>query len=84
MPSSGMLCNVALRRTDFFLCSMCRLLVAARIPSSPIVTLMMEALHSSETSVLTSDTWHNILEDAILLKVTCSVKCCWLAHSVIV
>jgi hypothetical protein len=44
-----------------------RLLLAANIPSSWIlVTLMMEAVHSSEMSVLTRVTWHNILEDGIL------------------
>jgi hypothetical protein len=45
-----------------------RLLVTANIvPSSLIlVTLMIKALRSFETSVLARATWHNIPEDDIL------------------
>jgi hypothetical protein len=51
-----------------FLRSVLRLLVTAKVvPSSPIlVTLMMEAPRSSETSVLTTVTLRNIPEDANL------------------
>jgi hypothetical protein len=67
-----MLRRVAVVRTDvseeLFLRSVRRLLVTANVvPSSPIlVTLMMEAPSSSETSVLTSAVRRNIAEDAIL------------------
>jgi hypothetical protein len=71
MASSGTLLRVALVRTDVsevFLRSMRRLLVTAGVvPSTPIlVTLMKEALSSSETSVLTSATQCIIPKDAIL------------------
>jgi hypothetical protein len=81
MVSSGMLRRVALVRTDVseelnssfishlvFLRSVRWLLVTASVVrSSPIlVTMMMEALSSSETSVLTRATRHNTPEDAIL------------------
>jgi hypothetical protein len=69
MKSSGMLDRLALVRTIIvllllyysttivFIRRVLRLLVTANIPSSLIlVTLMMEAIRSSETSVLTRDT----------------------------
>jgi hypothetical protein len=83
MASSGMLRRVALVRTDVsekLSASFIRLtrigelgttlVTASVVPSSPIlVTLMKEALSSSDTSVLTKATRRNIPEDAILLGV---------------
>jgi hypothetical protein len=61
MPSTGMFRRVSVVRTEV------RLLVTANVPSSLIlVTLMMEVLGSSETSVLPRATRRNIPEDRIL------------------
>jgi hypothetical protein len=74
MASSLMLRRVALVRTDVseelsafvFLRSVRRILVTVNVPSSPIlVTLLMEALSFSETSVLTRATQRNVPEDGI-------------------
>jgi hypothetical protein len=82
MASSGMLRHVDLVRTDVsedlsasfirVTSNRGRLLVTANVvPSSPIlVTLMMEALSSSETWVLTRATRRNIPEDATLHGMT--------------
>jgi hypothetical protein len=77
MASSGKLRRVALVRTDVseeLNTSIIRVTrigelgtTANDVPSSPIlVTLVMETLSSSETSVLTRATRRNIPEDAIL------------------
>jgi hypothetical protein len=69
MAPSGMLCHVAIVRTDISDARSVRqlLVIASIVPSSPIlVTPMKGALSSSETSVLTRATQRNIPEDAII------------------
>jgi hypothetical protein len=67
MASSGMLRRVALVITDVSEELSALLVMANVVPSTLIlVTLMKEALRSSETSVLTRVTRRNISQDAII------------------
>jgi hypothetical protein len=71
-PSASIIRATRIGTHFVFLRSMHQLLVTANVvPSSPIlVTLMMEELSSSETSVLTRATRRNIQEDTLLLVVS--------------
>jgi hypothetical protein len=76
MVSSGILRHVALVRTsvsvETFHHNMPLLLVTANIPSCRIrLTLMMEAIRSSETLILTRAMWRNIPEGGILHSHRC-------------
>jgi hypothetical protein len=73
MPSSGMLRRVAFVRTDVSneriaeCCVLWLLVIVNFVHSSPIlVTLTMEAICSSDTSVLIRATWRNFPQDGIV------------------
>jgi hypothetical protein len=67
--SSGILPRVALVRTDVseeLSASFIRVTRIGVLGTAILVTLMKEALRSSDPSVLTRATWRNTPEDAIL------------------
>jgi hypothetical protein len=68
MSSSGVLRRVALVKTDVSEERSASFIRMTRIGSPILVTLMTEALNSSETPVITSATRRNIPEDAILQR----------------
>jgi hypothetical protein len=63
---------IRMSRISKYLLILLWLLVTANVPSLPIlVIMMMEAIVSSEMSVLTRVTWHNIPKDDILYSHHC-------------
>jgi hypothetical protein len=100
MASSGMLRSVALVRTDVSEEHSASFIRVTRIgelrttlavtsnrctlPSSPILVTLMEARSSSETSVLTRATLHNIPEDAILPSHRCEILKSYTVQSLLV
>jgi hypothetical protein len=64
-----MLCRLALVRNDVSEELSTTIIRVTRIDSPSLLTLMMEALRSSETSLLTRTTRDNIPEDGILQTV---------------
>jgi hypothetical protein len=78
MPSSEMLCHVAFVRTDVSEERNASSIRATRlgelvrrllVTANVLVTLMIEALHSPETSVLTRATRCTIQEDGIFIVI---------------
>jgi hypothetical protein len=64
-----MLHGVIVVRTDVSKELSASIIRVTRISSPILITLMMEAINSSETSVLTRGTRRNIPEDAILQEI---------------
>jgi hypothetical protein len=68
--SFGGTCHLHHQGGSVVLCSVLQLLVMANVPSAMVLsTLMMKAIRSSETSVLTTTTQRHISEDDSLRNV---------------
>jgi hypothetical protein len=66
MPSSGMVRHVTFVRRDVSEERIGSIITVTRLAEPILVTLLMKAILSSETSVLTRTTRHKITEDGIL------------------